>query len=139
MKNPIPKFYGLSKSGNVQFERWPDVSRYLTTMDGKRVEIVIKPYKPRRSNPQNRYYHGVIIPILADHFGYTHDEMHDAIKWEFLKKEEDEESEEIKPPTVGSTAKLKTDQFNQLLEEIKQWAASEYKVFIPDPMDVEYS
>lgn len=134
----VPKFYGLSITGNIKFERWPDVSRYLTTIDGKRVEIVIKPYKPRRSNPQNRYYHGVIIPILADHFGYTHDEMHDAIKWEFLKKEEDEESEEIKPTTVGSTAKLDTDQFNQLLERIKQWAASEYKVFIPDPMDVEY-
>lgn len=130
----VPKFYGLSTSGNVQFERWPDVSRYLTTMDCKRVEIVIKPYKPRRSNPQNKYYHGVIIPILADHFGYTHDEMHDAIKWEFLKKKEED-----KPATVGSTAKLETDQFNQLIEKIKRWAAIEHQVFIPDPTEVEYS
>lgn len=128
-----PKFYGLSESGNVKFEQWPNVSRYLTTMDGKRVEIVIKPYKPKRSNPQNAYYHGVIIPILADHFGYTHDEMHDAIKFEFLRKTDPE-----KPLTVGSTAKLTTDEFNKLIERIQRWAAMEHQVFIPDPYEVQY-
>ena len=134
MNRPVPRFYGLSTEGNVKFERWPDVSRYLTTMDGKRVEIVIKPYKPRRSNPQNRYYHGVIIPVLAEYFGYTHDEMHDAIKIHFLQRA----PESGKPFTVGSTAKLTTEQFKQLTDDIKIWAATEYGVFIPDPHEVEY-
>ena len=133
MKQPRLKFYGLSKNGNITFERWHDFSSHLRTLDGNRLEIVVRPYKPKRSNPQNRYYHGVIIPILADHFGYTHDEMHEAIKGEFLRKKDDD-----KPLTVGSTAKLNTEQFNQLTEKIKMWAAMEYGVFIPDPHEVEY-
>lgn len=130
----IPKFYGFSKDGNIKFERWNDLSSWIRSLDGKRLEIVVKEYKPKRSNEQNRYYHGVIIPILAEYFGYTHDEMHDAIKIHFLQRA----PEPGKPFTVGSTAKLTTERFKQLTDDIKIWAATEYGVSIPDPHEVEY-
>lgn len=130
----IPKFYGFSKDGNIKFERWNELSSWIMSLDGKRLEIVVKEYKKKRSNEQNRYYHGVIIPVLAEYFGYTHDEMHDAIKIHFLQRA----PESGKPFTVGSTAKLTTEQFKQLTDDIKIWAATEYGVFIPDPHEVEY-
>lgn len=36
------------------------------------------------STKQIRYYRGVILPPLADYFGYTVKEMHEVIKAEFL-------------------------------------------------------
>ncbi len=132
MKTPTPKFYGLSNNGTIDFETWKQFSRYLLSMNGKRVEVVVKPYRRQRTIPQNNYWHGVVTVILGEHFGYTGEEMHEALKFEFLRKEESG-----KPPTVRSTTDLNTVEFNQLIETVQIWAASEYGVFIPDPEKVD--
>jgi len=40
-------------------------------------------------------------------------------------------------PTVRSTTTLSTIEFEQLMEEIKRWAAIEFEILIPDPNEVE--
>ena len=99
--------------------------------EGARIELVLRKESKKRSDPQNKYYWGVVIPTLGEHFGYTKDEMHDALKWLFLQKPESD------PPTVGSTAKMSTEEFNQYIEMIQVWAASDHSVVIPDPDEGE--
>ena len=38
-----------------------------------------------RSNPQNRYYWGVVIDTLSKELGYEPEEMHEILKYKFNK------------------------------------------------------
>lgn len=82
----------------------------------------------KRSKQQNNYYWGVVIEILANEFGYTKDEMHDTIKFIFMR-------EEIpgKPIHVKSTTELDTKETEELYEKIRIWSATNYGIYIPLP------
>ena len=86
----------------------------------------------KRSDPQNRYYWGVVIKILGDHLGYARQEMHDALRWQFLRVEHDNG-----PPSVKSTTELDTMQFEEYLEEVRLWAYHDFQVTIPLPNESE--
>ena len=107
---------------------------YLATLEGKQVEVTVREYKSQRSNPQNSYYFGVVIRILCDHTGYTREEMHEALKFKFLRIP----GENGLPDTCISTTKLNTKQFEAYLSEVRQWAGQELGCFIPQPNEVEY-
>jgi len=53
----------------------------LVKYAGKRIEINIEKSQKKRSSFQNRYYWGVIVAMLADHTGYTKEEMHEILKY----------------------------------------------------------
>jgi len=126
-----PIFHGKIDSGKIVFDTAVKFNSYLETLDGKRVEVVVRKERSQRSNNQNSYYWGVVLPILGDYFGYEPDEMHEALKLKFLQ---------IGPcdvPTVKSTTKLNTTEFEEYLERIRRWAATEYSVQIPLPGESE--
>ena len=93
---------------------------YLGTLEGRTVEISLDRPRVSRSNPQNKYYWGCVVTILAEHFGYTNEEMHEALKWEFLRKKNDTSPKA--PFTVRSTTDLSTKEFEEHLENIRRWA-----------------
>ena len=105
---------------------------YLSGLEGKRVEVCIRKQRSQRSLQQNAYYWGVIIEVLADHFGYEKDELHEALKFKFLRTHEGE------LPSVKSTTKLSTKEFGEYVDRVIRWAATEHSVYVPDPGQVEY-
>lgn len=49
------------------------------------VVLTLRKFREQRSSSQNRYLHGVVIPILADHLGYDdHQELKHELKRKFL-------------------------------------------------------
>jgi len=103
----------------------------LKSLAGKKVAIKVG--KPQRSDNQRRFYFGVIVKILADEWGYNPPEqMHDALREEFLRLEAD--PEHGKPlPTVRSTSDLNTAEFEDYLDRIRAWAATDYGIVLPFP------
>lgn len=97
-------------------------------LKGRDVFVTIEPVYRRRSNEQNKYYWGVIIPILMEEFGYSKQEMHDALKFHFDRIEESG-----KPPTVRETKFLTTVEFEERNTAIREWAWAEYEIQIPLP------
>jgi hypothetical protein len=94
----------------------------------------------KRSNNQNRYYWGQVIPLVKDGLraaGYNEvkskDDAHEVIKALFLKRpiKSDKNDDEI--IISGSTATLTTLKFMELIADIQQWAASYLNITIPDP------
>jgi len=87
-----------------------------------------------KSVSQLKYYWGVVIPVLGDHFGYEKDEMHAALGREFL-------SVQIpgKPPYVLSTAcdKWTTAEWEEHLEKVRRWALQKFDVRIPLPCEID--
>ena len=107
----------------------------LQKLKGKnRVFIVVDEEKPSRSNNQNKYYWSVVIGTLSNELGYTADEMHEVLKEKFLPKKEVELlGDKIK---IGSSAKLKTDEFEKYLEDIRRFAAEKLNIIIPLPNEI---
>lgn len=134
------KFIGEVHFGRLQLYDEQEFKDLVKTYEDKRVILTIQSFKKNRSNPENRYYWGVVVEILADEFGYTKDEMHEILKAKFL-------TEKIMLTTqtntieavdrVRSSATLTTQAFEKYLSEIRQWASIEHHIYIPEPNEVD--
>lgn len=131
MINPI--FYGSIKEGKLTFNNPTELSMWLSFLEGKEVQVKIEKKKKERSLRQNSYYWSVVVKILGKHLGYFDDEMHSALKMQFLRIHRDG-----KPDTVKSTTKLSTKEFEDYTEQIRIWASEEFQVYIPEPNEGNY-
>jgi hypothetical protein len=127
---PIRRFLGFIKDGDLYLEREWQYQKLLTRLDGAEIELTIQKRRKPKSSQQNRYLHGVVIPIFADHLGYDNLEMREALKWRFLQVETG------KLPTVRSIADLSSTEMTEFIDNIRRVAA-EYGCDIPAPGEAE--
>lgn len=92
------------------------------TKNGQAILEMKAPVKDR-SLQQNRYYHKVVVGIIADHCGYTPQECHDALRAMFLV-------ETGKLPRIKSTTELSTVEFEEYLSKIREFAAKELETYV---------
>lgn len=130
MRPPI--FRGKVEKGRIVLDNKDRFRPYLALHEGKRIELVLRERRAERSDQQNRYYHGVVVSLLAEHTGYTAEEMHENLKRMFLGH-----TDEHGLMRVGSTAKLKTQEFQDYIAKIVRWAAIDLSLVIPDPRSVD--
>jgi hypothetical protein len=111
----------------------------INSFEGKDVLITLEKPKKKRSNPQNAFYYGVVIPIVQNALrdaGYvmTNEATHDLIKLKFLKEVilTNEETGEV-VERVKSTTELSTSQFMDFVAEIRQFTNEYFGVDIPEP------
>ena len=123
-------FMGKSEKGIVVLDDEKGFTEHIKSLDGKFIQLVVRRYRTNRSNNQNRYYFGIVIKILGDELGYMPDEMHEALKWKFLRKGG-------KLETVKSTSSLTTIEFEQYLELVRIWALRDLGINIPLPNEVD--
>jgi len=95
--------------------------------------------RPTRSIQQNRFYWGVLIPIVRDgliEVGYddaTTSSTHHKLKELFLSQEQvDEDTGEI-TAFDGSTTQLDTKQFQTYVLCVQKFAAEFLGCIVPDP------
>ena len=115
------------------------ISEVIQSLEGKDIVITIEKKRKKRSNNQNAYYHGIVIPILkqgfynnlGEHVGT--DEIHTFLKNRFLFKEivNEQNAEIIKMPQ--STTELSTIQFEEYLDKIREFATEFLSIQIPLP------
>jgi hypothetical protein len=111
----------------------------IQTFEGKQIIIKIEKAKKKRSTQQNRFYYGVIIPIVqnclkeAGHV-MTNESTHDLIKLKFLKETlfVNEDTGEV-IERIKSTTELSTSQFMDLLAEINNFTFEYFGVCLPSP------
>jgi len=143
MKQPIPKFKAnITAPGKMELppmER-DAMARWLRTFKvGAHLEVVIRKWNEKRSNLQNSYYWGTVIPILAEYFGHDNaEDLHEDLKLKFNPVES-----KIDPGKMigGTTTKLSTVEFfsgeTSYIERICRWAATEYSIYVPPPTKSE--
>ena len=141
MKQVVPIFQADIVDGKLKMldHVKAAISRWCRTFKtGSHVEIVIRKHRAKRSDEQNRYYWGVEIAILSNHFGYDPEEMHEEMKLMFNPI-----PSKIDPSRTigGSTTKMSTVEFfsdeQSYVERIARWAASEHGIYIPPPEKAE--
>ncbi len=141
MKQPIPIFQADIVEGKLKM--LPHIKQAIarwcrTFKTGSHIEIIIRKHREKRTDEQNRYYWGVCVAILADHFGYEPEELHEEMKLMFNPIQS-----KIDPSRTigGSTTKMSTIEFfsdqDSYVERICRWAAESHGVFIPPPETVD--
>ena len=121
------------------------VKALLHDLEGKNVEVCIRPRRSYTSVPQHRYYRGVCIRLLAitmrelgingPHGGpITDEQVHQMCAQRWLV-----ETILINPDTgecmdiVPSTATVSTARMTEYIEAIRAWAKETFDLDIPDP------
>ena len=142
MKQPVPIFNCDVVDKKLKFfeHEKQAIARWVSTFpNGTKLDIVIRKHSSKRTNEQNKYYFGVVVPILADYFGHDSvEEMHEDLKLKFNPTKSKIDQDKI---IGGTTTKLSTIEFmaseDSYIERICRWAATEYQIFIPPPKKVE--
>jgi len=124
-------------NGQFSSNRQP-IAEAIKSFEGKEIVLTIERKRKKRSNEQNAYLWGVVYPILKDGFyqiGYklTTEQVHELMKQTFVKEDLINESTGEVKTITGHTSNLTTSQFMEYLADIKQFAAEELNVYIPDP------
>ncbi len=120
--------------GHIKIDNIDDFNLYLKTLEGKRVDVIIRKYRKNRTENANRYLWGVVYKLIADELGYSTDEIHALLKGMFLKKAVFIKQKRY--DVIRSTANLTTDEFSEYIESCKRFASQELSVMIPDPNEV---
>lgn len=135
------EFYTTVTNGQLT-KTWQNA---VNSFEGQRVAVSIQKAKKKRSNPQNAFYWGVVIPILKNAFielGYlwNDDATHDFIKKVVAETDPETITEEVVFKSSGlietrikSTSELTTTEFCQYVETIQRWSAENLDIYIPDP------
>jgi hypothetical protein len=137
MAKIIPIFQGEAKDGRLYIRDRDLFTGYLRQCEGV-IDVVVKKHRKQRSNRQNRYYRGVILPLLAQELGYTNDEMNEIIKAKFFLIPEREITTArgviiTVPSHTESTSDSNTGEFEEKLEDIRQWASYDLGLYLPLP------
>lgn len=124
-------------NGRLRVRNWTAIADALRPLRDRELLIRIEPIRAARSHQQNNWYWGCLVQLVAEHTGYTPDEIHELYKAKFIPKRlaVADGNGEVQGEFVigGSTTKLDTLEFSEFCESIRQWAADELGVVIPDP------
>lgn len=89
-----------------------------------------------RTNPQNKYYWGVVVPYITLALKEFGNETNNNLTHEFLKSEFNKKDicilDEVKT-IVGSTADLTTTEFIEYIEKCCRFASEYLNISIPPP------
>lgn len=120
------------KDGKVRFLDRRTFDEEIKSFEGRKAWLIIGGRRNTRSLNQNAYYWGVIIDMISKYLGYFPDEMHEILKRKFLPSRSIQlKDEEIIIPE--STSRLDSVQFEDYLEAIRTWAATDLNMSIPLP------
>lgn len=135
-KQIYPYHYGEIIEGKLYFKNKEQFDLWLKTLSGP-VKILIQPDKKTRSNAQNNYYWGVIIPCGVEATGLTPLEVHAMFGHEFLRSEKlDKLGKTVS--FIRSTSDLNTAEAEAYYAKCRELLSMEYQYYTPLPNEAEW-
>jgi len=135
----IPIWDGqVNKDGKLLLDKGPKFREYLSTLNGKRVQVTVEKIKNSRTTSQNRYYWGVVVKLIAQHTGHDPEQIHELLKQKFSPKWH-WNTPATTTPTMSiptSTTRLDTLEFVEYTEKCRLWANEFLGLEIPLPGEV---
>jgi hypothetical protein len=119
----------ITKENFFEIDKFDDFVKWLGTFaPGTKIDVILKKHEERCSDPQRKYYWAVIVKMIAEYTGHEPDEIHDALKFKFLKTRDVRGIEYVK-----STESLTTAEREEYHEQCRKWALIVLGVKIPLP------
>jgi hypothetical protein len=105
---------------------------YISTLKDGDYYLIVKRKTKGRSSRQNKYYWGIVVPMIAKEVGYDFNiEVHEALKFMFLKQTKNGLT------SLRSTSDLKTTEFEDYTSQCRKWASEFLNLYIPLPNEVD--
>ena len=130
-------FPGTCKKGQIVIEEHDrrDWFVWLCTLGDKECEFIARKKKKKKSNKQNKYYRGVVVPIIAGMMGETDDRAHGYLQLEHFVYEDDAGRKYIRSTRLKD---WDTIEWENKMSEIRQWASEIFPgCYIPLPNEVD--
>lgn len=101
------------------------------------VTIIVKK-KGKRSSPQNRYYWGIVVEEIKQELfrrgnRFDAEDIHEWLKLKFNPSKVVIEYTGEVLEIGGSTTEMNKEEFMNYIEKIREWAAMNLEITIPDP------
>jgi len=119
----------ITKENFFELDKFEDFVKWLGTFaPGTKIDVILKKHEERSSNPQRKYYWSVIVKMIAKHTTHTTDEIHDILKWKFLKDRDNYGIEYVR--STESLTKAEREEYH---EQCRKWALFFFGMIIPLP------
>lgn len=117
---------GNIQNGKLIFYNRERFNQDLRRLEGQKFQLTLEKLKKTRSDKQNRFLWAAVYKPISDYTGWKPDEIHEGMKWNFLRVERGELE------TVRSTTGLSPGEFNEYVENIRQWLVDKkLDIYIP--------
>ena len=126
-----PRIEGRNEEGFDTFLK----TFYGTTDISGDVAVIVENWKPTTSNPQFRYYYGVVLELITKETGMDKESLDSILKSKFLY-EYTMLGNNLEKCTISKT-RVTTTQFNEFLNQVVCWAAEFLGLVIPEPNEAE--
>jgi len=146
-----PKLRGRVKKGKLLLEDEQAFKDNLALMEGKEVTVSIQELREERSRQEEKYYHGVVVEMIADAMSIQHNEAHEFLRSLFLQVEEScilKDGTILRYERIKSTTELNDKEYREYWNKCIDWAAlptedglninSGLELIIPLPHEVDY-
>ena len=136
-----PTWRATITTAGLVFDRPRDWQLYLNRLGGygTDVDVTIRQHKAQRSSAQNRYWHGVVIPLIADELGWSREDrphLHYWLLTVFGGTHHDEKTG-LDIPNIQHSRALNTKQFAELVDWVLRYAMTEWGIHLPAPNEVD--
>lgn len=135
---PLELLGHIDENAKMQIHNRQRLDEWARQNVGKNIKIRFERKGKKRSDPQNRYYFGVVIREITLRLRELgHQELQDETVHEMMKIKfnyeplTSEHGELLEIPK--STTSLTTTQFMEYMDRVKQWAGDFLGINIPDP------
>lgn len=114
------------------------IRKFLAEMEGKTVAIAMERKRRKRSNPQNAFYWGVVLPIAVSMFAEAGENADRDTVHRYLKGEVGGMKKPVTSPDgeviwrVDTSTRLTTMEWEDWMTKIRAWAAA-FGVEMPLP------
>jgi len=136
MKTPIPLFHGVvDDEGRLHLHARQAFDAYVRRFREQPVVVTVKKATQPKSRSQLGYWWGVVIPVLAEAFGYAQHE-HEAVHDEVLRVLRGLKPEPNPLKVRVSMSEMTLDEVSLLITDCRLWAL-DHGVVIPDAEKVE--
>lgn len=127
----------IDENGQPKIHNKKELDKWFDKHSGKDFKIKVERKYKKRSNNQNAYYFGVVIPLINERLRelgneFSNQDVHEAMKAKFSVGEIVNENQ-VQEEFVRSTATLRTVEFMEYLDKITVWAAQFLGLAIPAP------
>lgn len=143
-----PKWKVHIVNNRLVFEDRDRFDEYLIPLEGKTMDLVIKKPVEPRSRKEEKYYHSVVKPMVAEEMSIEPEEAHEFLRGLLLRVEENHEKYG-RYERVKSTTELNKQEYQEYWRRVIKWAALPTKdyglgldsglgLYIPDPNECDY-
>jgi len=124
------------------YEREYFKGQVINNFKGKKIKIIVELEEKYVSNPQIKYYFGIVVKLIRQHYldhgiKRSIDEIDRALRNNFLLEETVDmvtgKVIQMPMPLNSRETKVSTIRMMEFFEDIQRWAIEELDLYIPDP------